>query len=317
MGKCLGSPTAGLHQARTNTLMKPYIFPTFSEPEIFLSLSAEPRSNNRCTLLIIDADERFAASLATVFQNNYNVHLANTSEHGLALAQRVMPDLILTELMMLTEEGMPLCSQLKQQNSTCHIPVILLSEQTDHYSKMKGLYLGADDFVVRPFHFLELQMRIQNLIQSRKMLQQKYSKTATQTTAVANMPSEDERFLQQVMAVAEKNMENSSFNIAAFAREMGLSRAQLYRRLIAVTGYSANDFMRRLRLQRAAEMLHKKVGNVSEVAYRVGFTSLSYFARCFKEHHHSSPSDYTRQPQRPEIGVDYLIRRKAEIGGIA
>ncbi|HEY5746344.1 MAG TPA: helix-turn-helix domain-containing protein [Chryseolinea sp.] len=297
--------------------MKPYIFPTFSEPEIFLSLSAEPRSYNRCTLLIIDADESLAASLAIAFQNNYNVHVATTSEHGLALAQRVAPDLILTELMMLTQEGMPLCAQLKQQNSTCHIPVILLSEQTDHYSKMKGLYLGADDFVVRPFHFLELQMRIQNLIQSRKMLQQKYNKTAAQTTAVANMPSEDERFLQQVMAVAEKNIENSSFNIAAFAREMGLSRAQLYRRLIAVTGYSANDFMRRLRLQRAAEMLHKKVGNVSEVAYRVGFTSLSYFARCFKEHHHSSPSDYTRQPQRPEIGVDYLIRRKAEIGGIA
>jgi DNA-binding response OmpR family regulator len=296
--------------------MKPYIFPTFSEPEIFLSLSAEPRSNNRCTLLIIDADECLGASLAVAFQNNYNVHVATTSEHGLVLAQRVTPDLILTELMMLTEEGMPLCGQLKQQNSTCHIPVILLSEQTDHYSKMKGLYLGADDFVVRPFHFLELQMRIQNLIQSRKMLQQKYSKTSP-ATPVANMLSEDERFLQQVMAVAEKNIENSSFSIAAFAREIGLSRAQLYRRLIAVTGYSANDFMRRLRLQRAAEMLHKKVGNVSEVAYRVGFSSLSYFARCFKEHHHSSPSDYTRQPQRPEIGIDYLISRKAEIGGIA
>lgn len=287
--------------------MKPYTFPTFSEPETFMSLSREPRSYNRCTLLIIDADERTAVALANLFQNNYNVHLATTSEQGLILAQRTMPDLILAELMMLTQEGMPLCAQLKQQHSTSHIPVILLSEQTDHYSKMKGLYLGADDFVSRPFHFLELQMRIQNLIQSRKVLQQKYTRPATHVPGIAGILSEDERFMKQVMAVAEKNLENSSFNIAAFAREMGLSRAQLYRRLIAVTGYSANDFMRRLRLQRAAEMLHKRIGNVSEIAYRVGFTSLSYFARCFKEHHHTSPSDYTRQPHTFTIKNQALI----------
>jgi len=276
--------------------MKPYTFPTFSEPEIFRSVSTQPNKSARYTLLIIDANERVAASLAASFQNNYNVHVATTSTHGLALAGRIAPDLILTDLIMLTDEGMPLCAQLKQQHDTCHIPIILLSEQTDHYSKMKGLYLGADDFVIRPFHFLELQMRIQNLIQSRRTLQQKYS-TPAATSTVSNMLSEDERFFQQVMTVAERHIENSSFNITTFAREVGMSRAQLYRRLIAVTGHSANDFMRRLRLQRAAEMLHKKVGNVSEIAYRVGFTSLSYFARCFKEHHHTSPSDYTRQPR--------------------
>ncbi|MBL0742117.1 response regulator transcription factor [Chryseolinea lacunae] len=294
--------------------MTPLTASTFQIPEIHFGLNVNHHDQPRFALLIVEQDQAQCAALAAMFCNNYVVHVATTGEQGLALAQQRVPDLILTDLMTLTDDGLPLCAQLKQSESTNHIPVILLSEQTDIYSKMKGLYQGADDFVTRPFHFLELQMRIQNLIQLRCNLQRKYSQPVVPDPA-DQWQSEDDRFMQHVMTVAEKHLENGGFTIAAFAREVGLSRAQLYRRLMAVTGYSANDFMRRLRLQRAAELLKKRVGNVSEVAYRVGFTSLSYFARCFKEQHHHSPSDYVRKKATPRGTKDITVswqRRMAE-----
>jgi len=171
---------------------------------------------------------------------------------------------------------------------------VIMSLQDDQNNRIKSFYLGADDFMNLPLQEMELQIRVQNLIQSRKALRHKYSHPVELKPAATNILSENEIFLQRIMKVIEDHMSDTLFGSEQFAREMGLSQTRLYRKLISLTGYSSNDFIRRMRLQRAADLLQKQVGNVSEVAYRVGFNSLSYFAKCFRELHKCTPREYAK-----------------------
>jgi AraC-like DNA-binding protein len=149
--------------------------------------------------------------------------------------------------------------------------------------------------MMMPLQPVELQVRIENLIQSRKALQRKFSRQVELKPAAVDVQSEDQLFLQRIMQVMESNMNNPLFGSEQFAKQLGLSQTRLYRKLVAITGYSSNDFIRRMRLQRAADLLEKRVGNISDVAYQVGFNSLSYFAKCFKEFYQSSPRDYAKR----------------------
>jgi YesN/AraC family two-component response regulator len=233
--------------------------------------------------------------LREALKTNYIVKEAPDNQRGLELALQILPDLIITDSIIPDIQGESLCFRLKQHDKTSHIPIIILTNQDDVYSRVKSFYLGADDYMMRPFQLVELQVRIQNLIQSRKVLQKKYSRQIELNPSPVEAQSDDERFLQQVMEVVEKNMNNPMFGSEMFGSEMGLSQTRLYRKLITLTGYSSNDFVRRMRLKRAADLLHKRAGNVSEVAYQVGFNSLSYFAKCFKELHQYSPRNYAKR----------------------
>ena len=141
----------------------------------------------------------------------------------------------------------------------------------------------------------ELKLRVRNLIELRKKLQVKYANQVILKPKELQVQSTDERFLQKVLALAENHMSNTNFGVDMFAHETGMSTAQLYRKINALTGQTPNDFMRNMRLQRAADLLHKKAGNVSEVAYQVGFNNLSYFAKCFREKFGETPSDYQKK----------------------
>lgn len=245
--------------------------------------------------MVIDAHGGLREYLGEVLTTTYTIVEAQNNQQGLDLARQILPDVIITDITMADLEGESICFQLKQSDKTNHIPIIIVTSQDDLYSRIKSFYLGADDYMRRPIALIELQIRIQNLIQSRKVLQKKYSRQIELKPTSVEVQSEDELFLQRVMKIVENNMGNAMFGSEAFASQMGLSQTRLYRKLISLTGYSSNDFIRRIRLQRAADLLQKQVGNVSEVAYQVGFNSLSYFAKCFKQFHHFSPREYARR----------------------
>jgi PleD family two-component response regulator len=246
------------------------------------------------TILVIGQQIAVRDYLRNALDSTYRIEEAKDDIEGLRLSKQIRPDLIILELNV-PLKGDPLCFELKRCERTSHIPIVVLTDQDDRQGRIKSFYLGADDFMMLPLQEAELQIRIQNLIQSRKKLLQKFSQLVDLKPAATDVPSENQLFLQRIKKVMEDKMGDPYFGSEAFAREMGLSQTRLYRKLISLTGYSSNDFIRRMRLQRAAELLQKQVGNVSEVAYQVGFNSLSYFAKCFKEFHNYTPRDYAKR----------------------
>lgn len=259
-----------------------------------ISDRAKCNQESSSTILVINENVMVRNYIRKALDCGYRIEETRNETDGLRLAKQILPDLVIIQLNAPFGED-PLCFQLKRCDKTSHIPVVILTDEDDHQSRIKSFYLGADDFMKLPLQEVELQIRVQNLIQSRKVLLQKFSRLVDLKPAAIDAPSLDQLFLQQVMKIMENRMADPLFGSEEFAREMGLSQTRLYRRLISLTGYSSNDFIRRMRLQRAAELLQKKVGNVSEVAYKVGFNSLSYFAKCFREFHNSSPRDFARK----------------------
>jgi YesN/AraC family two-component response regulator len=270
-------------------------FTDFQHPEFSLALNQALCSEQRHTLLVIDDNAELRENLREALKTAYRIEQAGDSQHGFELASQIQPDLIITDLLMPDVQGESLCYRLKQQDKTSHIPIIVLTSQDSLFSRVNSFFLGADDYMTRPFELVELQIRIQNLIQSRKLLQQKYSRHLELKPSPVEVQSDDDLFLQRVMKVVEENMDNPMFGSEEFAKNAGLSQTRLYRKLIALTGYSANDFIRRVRLNRAADLFRKQAGNVSEIAYQVGFNSLSYFAKCFKQQHQYSPRDFAKR----------------------
>jgi YesN/AraC family two-component response regulator len=273
----------------TILIMKPLT--DFQHPEFSLALNQALQAQQRHTVLVIDDND----GLREALKASYTIEEAQDNQQGFDLAMKILPDLIITDLIIPDLQGESLCFRLKHNEKTSHIPIIILTNQDDLYSRVKSFYLGADDYMMRPFQLIELQIRIQNLIQSRKALQKKYSRLIELKPSPVEVQSEDELFLQRVMVIVEKNMDNPMFGAEEFAKQIGLSQTRLYRKLITLTGYASNDFIRRMRLKRAADLLHKQVGNISEVAYQVGFNSLSYFAKCFKELHQYSPREFAKR----------------------
>ena len=246
------------------------------------------------TILVVNRNAAMREYLRNTLNSTYRIEEAGDENDGLRLAKQILPDLIIVDFNV-PATGDPLCFQLKGCERTSHIPVVILTQQDNQNNRVKSFYLGADDFMNLPLQDMELQVRVQNLIQSRKALLRKFSHPLELKPEAPEMPSENEIFLKRVMKIIEEHMSDALFGSEQFARELGLSQTRLYRKLTSLTGYSSNDFIRRMRLQRAADLLQKQVGNVSDVAYRVGFNSLSYFAKCFREFYKCTPREYAKR----------------------
>lgn len=211
---------------------------------------------------------------------------------GFSRAVQHVPDLIISDVMMPEMDGVELCKKLKGEEKTSHIPVILLTAKADIESRLEGLETGADDYITKPFDARELKTRVNNLIQQRKTLQERFSRTVILKPKDIAITSPDETFLDRVMVIVENHISNSEFSADDFQKEIGMSRMQLHRKLKALTGHSVGEFVRIQRLIRASELLSKTGGNISEVCYQTGFTSLSYFAKCFKKQFGTTPKEY-------------------------
>jgi len=246
------------------------------------------------TILIVEDHDDLRHYIRENLAEQYHIIEASNGEQGIELALSQIPDLIISDVMMPKVDGLQLCKKLKNDEKTSHIPIIMLTAKADIESKLEGLGTGADDYIPKPFDINELQLRVLNLIQNRKKLQEKYARQVLLKPGALEVKSADERFLQKILTIVEEHVGDTSLGVDSFAREACMSTAQLYRKLTALTGYTPNDFIKHIRLQRAADLIDKKVGNIADVAYQVGFNNLSYFAKCFKEKFKTTPSEFSK-----------------------
>ncbi len=246
-------------------------------------------------LLIVEDNDEIRTCIREIFEGHYVVAEACNGQEGLNQAVALMPDVIVSDLMMPLMDGVELCGQLRQDARTSHIPLVLLTARASVESRISGLETGADDYLTKPFHPAELMARVRNLVESRRQLRERFTREVKLQLRDITLTSVDEQFLSKVLAVVEENLGDGDFSVENLENQMSMSKMQLYRKLKALTDQSPSEFIRTLRLKRAASMISQRSGSISEIAYTVGFNNLSYFARCFKEMHGMAPSEYAGQ----------------------
>ena len=231
--------------------------------------------------------------ICSFLENEFRIITAENGRLGLKKTLDKVPDLVISDVMMPEMDGLELCEKLKSDERTSHIPVILLTAKADLNSRIEGLEFGADDYISKPFEADELKVRSKNLIEQRKKLREKFTKMIDIKPGEVTTSSLDEKFLQRLLTVFEKHLSESEYSTENFAWEVGMSRSQLNRKLRALTDLSTHKFILNLRMKRAAQLLKKKVGSISEIAYTVGFNSPSKFARAFRIHYGQTPSKFS------------------------
>ena len=250
-------------------------------------------------LLIVEDNADLRHYIRGFLEGAYEILECENGNTGYQKATEIIPDLVISDVMMPEMDGYELCRKLKTDERTSHIPVILLTARADMDSKIEGLETGADDFITKPFDPLELQTRIKNLVKQRIVLQERFNRNIRKLgieqmmkVDAPDFTSIDQRFFQKAIDLILHHLSESEYNIEILASEMSLSRRQLHRKIVSLTGNSPVRFIRSIRLNRAAEMLAKKTGNVTEIAFEVGFNNLSWFAKSFKEQFGVLPSEY-------------------------
>jgi len=259
------------------------------EPDLDLITETE-----KPLLLIVEDNSDVRAYIRGHLEESYRISEAVNGNDGIDKALEYIPDLIVSDVMMPEMDGFELCGEIKKDKRTSHIPLILLTAKAASEDKIEGLQTGADDYIMKPFDVKELQVRVKNLIEQRKKLRERFNKEATIPTQKGKYSQIDEEFLKKTMDVIKKHISEPEFNLDDFGKETGMSRTQLHRKVRALTNYSPHNFIRFIRLKHAAELLSKGAGNITEIAYDVGFSSLSHFAKAFKEQFGKTPSKYIK-----------------------
>ena len=247
-------------------------------------------ADDRPLILLIEDNEDVQTYLASHLQEHFRVRKAGDGRQGLALAEELVPDLIISDIMMPLQDGYDVCSRLKNIEATSHIPIILLTARASINSKMIGLEIGADDYLTKPFKIAELKARIRNLINQRRQLRRKYRQQMVLQPADIEITSMDQAFLQKVCQIIEASLDKPGFGAAELRERLRMSKAQYHRKIHALTDQSPSQLIRTMRLQRAKQMLEKQAGNIAEIAFAVGFNNLSYFSKCFREQFGKLPS---------------------------
>lgn len=246
-------------------------------------------------ILIVEDNADLRQHITSLLKDSFTVKHAVNGKEGISIAEEIVPDIIISDLMMPEVDGAELCNTLKSNDRTSHIPIVLLTAKADRETKLSGLKTGADDFLTKPFDNEELIVRVNNLIDQRKKLQEKFARKITLSPSNIEVESPNDRFIRKALETVDKHLSNSEFTVEQFQDEMAMSRMQLHRKLKALTGFSASEFIRDIRLQRAADLLGQNGINITEVAYSCGFNSSSYFTQRFKEKYGTSPSKYLKK----------------------
>lgn len=246
--------------------------------------------------LILVAEDNFdmRSYICTYLERKYKIVEADTGLKALEMAGTMIPDLIISDVSMPEIDGYELCERVKSDEKTSHIPVILLTGKSSEESIEKGFSKGADYYITKPFNTTLLELRIFNILKSREQIRNRVlDEHSTDISPKEDtMSPKDKSFMEKVVSSIEENMSNSEFHIDDLCKNMGMSRMQLYRKLKGIVGQSANEFIRTIRLKKAAQLLRKKEYTVAEVTYKVGFTDLHYFRVAFKKQFGVNPSNF-------------------------
>jgi YesN/AraC family two-component response regulator len=220
---------------------------------------------------------------------------AENGKEGFELAKKYTPDLIISDIMMPVMDGLELCSRLKKELHTSHIPVILLTAKSMIEHWIEGLETGADDYIPKPFNLKVLHLKIANLIESRKRLRLLFSRSENPNPEESTSNLIDQQFISKAYSTVEKYLKEEEFSVDQFAREMMVSKSLLFKKIKAITGYSIVDFVNMYKLKKAAlRLANDPQINISEVSFEVGFNDPKYFSRIFRKVFGVTPSEYTR-----------------------
>ena len=244
---------------------------------------ADLKTGNMPLVLLVEDHPDLRQHISNILKGHYRVITAEDGMKGERLAIENIPDVILSDVMMPKKDGYQLCRDLKTNTKTCHIPIIMLTAKAGQDNKMEGLTLGADAYLTKPFSADELLIRIKNMINNRIKMWEQFNASDLVLVKDLEVQSIDDQFLQQVTKVIRSNIDNEFLSVEDLAKGVGFSRAQLHRKLKALCNKSANQLIIEIRLNEAKRMLENKLGTVSEIAYSVGYTNMSYFTKSFKD----------------------------------
>ncbi len=262
-----------------------------------ISLNPEIRTNEskptyHYRLLLVEDEDDMRNYIVDELSVDFKITTAKNGEEGIKLANEIIPDLIITDVMMPIISGIELCKNLKNQMSTSHIPIIILSAKTTIDQQVEGLEMGADVYLIKPFNIEHLKIQILRLINFKETIYSRYLKETTLIPQGALVTVLDEEFMQKVMAFIEENLTDVGLSVEQLANCVSLSKVQVYRKVKAISGMSVVEFVRTIRLKKAAQMILEKRFSFTEIAFETGFSSLSYFTRCFHDHFGKAPSDF-------------------------
>lgn len=284
---------------------------TFSIPDVEDLLYQSPYDQNidilktntkMDKLLIVEDNVEVCDYIRTIFEPDFAVFQAYNGKEGWDLSHTLMPDIIISDVAMPEMNGIALCNNLKMNEKTSHIPVVLLTAHASVEMTIEGLTCGAIELVAKPFSPRVLELKVKNLIKMRKDFRAAYYEVKESEVRAFQPDSVDLQFLEKVHSIIETNMEKADYTVENMCRDIGMSYTQLYRKIKVLTGQTTNEFIRNIRLKRAAKLLQQNQLTVAEITYKVGFTDLQHFRECFKKLFGVTPSQYAQQAVKNTSG---------------
>jgi signal transduction histidine kinase/ligand-binding sensor domain-containing protein/DNA-binding response OmpR family regulator len=255
-------------------------------------LEESQKSGKKKTIMIVEDNEDLRFYLKDNLKGQYHVEEALNGKEGWDKIKALNPDLVVSDIMMPLMDGIELARKIKTETLTAHIPIILLTAMGSEEKQLEGLKVGVNDYITKPFTFEILASRIRNLLAQQQLLQKRFQKQIEVNPGEVTITPVDEKFLTQALEVVEKNMDNPEFSVEDFSRDMFMYRTTLYRKILSITGKTPIEFIRSIRMKRAAQLLEKSGMSIAEIAYEVGFNSPKTFAKLFKEEFKVLPSQY-------------------------
>jgi len=249
-------------------------------------------------LLIVEDNPDVRSYITEILNNQYRINIAKDGMEGLDRSFEHIPDLIISDIMMPKLDGFQMCSRLKTDPRTSHIPIIMLTAKAAMKDKINGLETGADEYLIKPFEAEELKARIKNLLEQRKRMHEHFRRYGLVDFEGKNITAADQKFLQKVFVTIEQHLSEEKFGVEKMAELLAMSRSLLFKKLSALVGESPIDLIKRTRLNKAAKLIENRFGNISEVAFEVGFNNPSYFAECFRKQFGVTPSQYQLKSEK-------------------
>lgn len=244
-------------------------------------------------MLIVEDNEDMRFFISDHFSDAYHIYTAITGSEGLRKALEIIPDIIISDVMMPEMSGIDMCRHLKENKLSSHIPVVLLTARDSEIAVTEGYQVGADDYVSKPFSTELFEVRVRNLLKNRQRLRDcfiaAYLNQATHTKTDTGM---DAHFMNELTLFIDRNIDEPMLNVEKLSDELNMSRVSLYRKIKSLTGLSAIEFIRGYKIKKAAELLLQSTYNVNEVCYKTGFSDVDYFRKCFKSQYGLSPKEY-------------------------
>ncbi|MGE5106750.1 MAG: response regulator, partial [Sphingobacteriales bacterium] len=254
------------------------------------------QDNKRKNILIVEDEPDIRFLLNDILKDEYIVYEAEDGRKALELIEKIIPDLVICDVMMPNMGGLELCNKMKNAPATCQVPFIILSARGSEDHHMEGYEVGADAYIAKPFHTGHLKLRVRKLLEYRQKLLELFSNDRdTKKLLESDLAAGDKEFLVKIVQVIEENLSQSELNALFLEKIFTMSKMQLYRKLKTMTGMTPGEFIKHIRLKQAANLLASTNLNVTEIFYQTGFNNQSYFFREFRKRYNCAPNEYREQ----------------------